>query len=137
MAPCPALPLLSAAHAPIGTSSQKALSDAFAASMVCLQVISMVAFADAFVAMSTHALRVWSMCVLYIARSASGTSPRGINVPSFGEIMGNDVMTSWRPPRSAMDGRWHVAARLPVPQTLVLPFERFLNCACQRAGSGR
>ena len=52
---------------------QNAGSEAFVASMVCLQVVSMVAFTDAFLAMSTHALRVWSICVLYIARCASGT----------------------------------------------------------------
>ena len=51
----------------------KAVSEAFVASMVCLQVVSMVAFTDAFLAMSTHALRVWSICVLFIARCASGT----------------------------------------------------------------
>ena len=88
----------------------KAVSDAFVASMVCLQVVSMVAFTDAFLAMSTHALRVWSICVLYIARCASGTLET--------------------------DGRYLVACD-SVPQILVLPFERFLNCACQRAGSGR
>ena len=49
------------------------MSDAFVASRVCLQVVSMVAFADAFLAMSIHAFRVWSICVLYIARCASGT----------------------------------------------------------------
>jgi hypothetical protein len=50
-----------------------AVSDAFVASMVCLQVVSMVAFVDAFLARSAHVLRVWSICVLYIARCASGT----------------------------------------------------------------
>ena len=49
------------------------MSEAFVASRVCLQVASMVAFVDGFFAMSTHALRVWSICVLYIARCASGT----------------------------------------------------------------
>jgi hypothetical protein len=48
-------------------------SEAFVASSVCLQVASMLAFVDGFLAMSTHALRVWSICVLYIARCASGT----------------------------------------------------------------
>src|SRR6185369_14532619 len=50
-----------------------AVSEAFVASSVCLQVASMVALADGFFAMSTQALRVWSICVLYIARCASGT----------------------------------------------------------------
>src|SRR5206468_11870444 len=50
-----------------------AVSEALVASRVCLQLASMVAFADGFLAMSTHALRVWSICVLYIARCASGT----------------------------------------------------------------
>src|SRR5215213_9355733 len=48
-------------------------SEAFVASRVCLQVASMVAFVDGFFAMSIHVLRVWSICVLYIARCASGT----------------------------------------------------------------
>src|SRR5215212_1124393 len=50
-----------------------AVSEAFVASRVCLQVASMVAFVDGFFAMSIHVLRVWSICVLYIARCASGT----------------------------------------------------------------
>src|SRR5688572_8428697 len=50
-----------------------AVSEAFVASSVCLQVDSMLAFVAGFLAMSTHALRVWSICVLYIARCASGT----------------------------------------------------------------
>jgi hypothetical protein len=90
------------------------VSDAFVASMVCLQVVSMMAFADAFLVLSTHALRIWSICVLYIARCASGTlettrlalyfvrksSQAAMPVlyeqviRQFGEIMG---MTSWRP----------------------------------------
>ena len=45
-----------------------AVSEAFVASRVCLQLASIVVFADGFLARSTHALRVWSICVLYIAR---------------------------------------------------------------------
>src|SRR5882672_3470942 len=50
----------------------KAESDVFIASMVCLQVASMVAFVLGFLDMSVHALRVWSICVLYIARCSAG-----------------------------------------------------------------
>src|SRR5262245_54797213 len=50
----------------------KAVSDVFIASMVCLQLASMVAFAPAVLDMSVHALRVWSSRVLYIARCSAG-----------------------------------------------------------------
>ena len=47
----------SAAHADQNVQPS-AVSEAFVASRVCLQVASMVAFADGFLAKSTHALRV-------------------------------------------------------------------------------
>lgn len=47
----------SAAHAD-QNEQPYAVSEAFVASRVCLQVASMVAFADGFLAKSTHALRV-------------------------------------------------------------------------------
>src|ERR671930_2546894 len=50
----------------------KLCSDALIASMVCLQVASIADLADGFLAMSTQVLRVWSSCVLNIARCASG-----------------------------------------------------------------
>jgi hypothetical protein len=42
----------------------KLCSEVLIASIVCLHVPSMVDFADAFLAMSTHILRVWSSCAL-------------------------------------------------------------------------
>ena len=42
----------------------KLCSEALIASVVCLHVPSMVDFADGFLAMSIHILRVWSSCAL-------------------------------------------------------------------------
>ena len=42
----------------------KLCNEAFIASDVCLQLCSMVDFADGFLAISSHALRVWSSCAL-------------------------------------------------------------------------
>src|SRR4029453_13636822 len=69
MAPHGATPLSCADQ----NEQPKAVSDPFVASMVCLQVDSIVALTDAFLDMSSHALRVWSICVLYMAGCASGT----------------------------------------------------------------
>src|SRR5499426_20600 len=50
-----------------------AWSEVLIASMVCLQVVSMVDFVAGFLDRSSHILRVWSSCDLYIARCASGS----------------------------------------------------------------
>ena len=42
----------------------KLCNEAFIASDVCLQLCSMAGFADGFLAISSHALRVWSSCAL-------------------------------------------------------------------------
>jgi hypothetical protein len=42
----------------------KLCNEVFIASVVCLHVPSMVDFADGFLAISSHILRVWSSCAL-------------------------------------------------------------------------